>query len=200
VALAVLATSRRGPASWAMGAGAGVLGAAAFMLSYGLVPLAAVPLAAGVRRQRLAPLAATAAVIGGAYLAVRAAGFDWWRGLEATMTAYRRGIAGDRPYGVFFVANLAVFATAAGPAAIAGLFRLVRAGDRTALLMLAGAATAAVLAANISGLSKGEVERIWLPFVPWVTVAAAAHREPRPWLVASGVTAVVLTVVLEARW
>jgi hypothetical protein len=200
VALAVLATSRRGPASWAMGAGAGVLGAAAFMLSYGLVPLAAVPLAAGVWRQRLAPLAATAAVIALAYVALRAAGFDWWRGLDATRAAYGRGIARDRPYGVFLVANLAVFATAVGPAAIAGLLRLVRAGERTALLVLAGAATAAVLAANVSGLSKGEVERIWLPFAPWVTVAGAAHRERGPWLVASGVTAVAMAVVLEARW
>jgi methylthioxylose transferase len=200
LALAVLATSRRGPASWAMGAGAGVLGAGAFMLSYGLVPLAAVPLAAGVWRRRLAPLAATAAVIAAAYLAMRAAGFDWWRGLEATRAAYGRGIAGDRPYGVFLVANLAVFATAVGPAAIAGMLRLVRAGRRAPLLMLAGAAAAAVAAANVSGLSKGEVERIWLPFAPWTTVAAAVHREPRPWLVASGVTAVVLALVLEARW
>jgi hypothetical protein len=200
VALAVLATARRGAVSWAMGAGAGLLGAGALMLSYGLVPLAAVPVTAGVWRHRLAPLAVAAAVIAAAYLAVRAAGFDWWRGLDATRAAYGRGIARDRPYGVFFVANLAVFAAVAGPAASAGLIRLVRAGRRAPLLVLAGAASAAVLAANASGLSKGEVERIWLPFAPWVTVAAAAHREPRPWLVASGVTALVLAVVLEAKW
>jgi hypothetical protein len=59
---------------------------------------------------------------------------------------------------------------------------------------------ASVLVADLSGLSKGEVERIWLPFAPWVTVAAAALPEPKSWLIASGVTAVILVVVLEARW
>ena len=200
VALAVLATARRGPASWAMGAGGGLLGAAALMLSYGLVLLAVVPLAIGIWRHRLAPLAACVAVIAVAYLAVRAVGFDWWGGLEATQAAYQRGVATERPYGVFLVANLAVFATAAGPAAIAGLLRLARVGRGAALRVLAGAGTASVLAANVSGLSKGEVERIWLPFAPWVIVAAAALPEPRTWLVASGLIAVVLALVLEARW
>ncbi|MGH9194045.1 MAG: hypothetical protein ACRDZ0_16420, partial [Acidimicrobiales bacterium] len=200
VALAVLATARRGPASWAMGAGAGVLGSAALLLSYGLALLAVVPLVVGVWRHRLAPLAASVAVIAVAYLAVRAAGFDWWRGLEATRAAYQGGVATERPYGVFLLANVAVFATAAGPAAIAGLGRLARVGRGAALQMLAGAATASVLGANVSGLSKGEVERIWLPFAPWVIVAAAAVPEPRPWLVASGLTAVVLALILEARW
>ena len=36
------------------------------------------------------------------------------------------------------------------------------------------AALAAVAVADLSGLSKGEVERIWLPFVPWVLLATAA--------------------------
>jgi hypothetical protein len=30
-----------------------------------------------------------------------------------------------------------------------------------------------VAVANLSGLSKAEVERIWLPFAPWVVLAAA---------------------------
>jgi hypothetical protein len=59
---------------------------------------------------------------------------------------------------------------------------------------------ACVVVADLSGFSKGEVERIWLPFVPWVAVAAAALPERKPWLIASGLTGVVLAVVLEARW
>ncbi len=200
VALAVLATARRGPASWTLGTVAGVLGAASLMLSYGLLLLAGVPLAIGVWRRRLAPLAASAAVIALVYLAVRTAGFDWWGGLEATRAAYERGVARDRPYLVFLVANLVVFAAAVGPGAVAGLVRLVRVGRGTPPLVLAGAAMACVILADLSGFSKGEVERIWLPFVPWVAVAAAALPKPKPWLIASGCTAVALAVVLEARW
>jgi hypothetical protein len=200
VALAVLATARRGPVSWALGAAAGMLGAATLMLSYGLVLLAGVPVAVGVWRRRLAPLVASGAVISLAYLALREAGFDWWGGLEATRAAYEQGVASHRPYLVFLVANLVVFAATVGPAGVAGLFRLVRSGGGAPLLALAGAAMASVLVADLSGLSKGEVERIWLPFAPWVTVAAAALPEPKSWLIASGVTAVILVVVLEARW
>jgi hypothetical protein len=200
VALAVLATTCRGSASWALGVVAGMLGATSLMLSYGLVLLAGVPLAVGVWRRRLAPLAASAAVIVLAYLAVRAAGFDWWAGLEATRAAYEQGVARDRPYLVFLVANLVVFAAAVGPAAVAGLLRLVRAGRAAPLVVVAGAAVACAVVADLSGLSKGEVERIWLPFGPWVTVAAAALPERGPWLAASGFTAVLLALVLQARW
>jgi hypothetical protein len=200
VTLAVLATGRRGRVSWPLGAAAGMLGAATLILSYGLVLLAGVPVAVGVWRRRLAPLTSSAAVIVLAYLALRAAGFDWWAGLEATRAAYEQGVARDRPYLVFLLANLVVFVAAVGPAALAGLFRRLRSGCGGPLLMLAGAAVASVLVADLSGFSKGEVERIWLPFAPWVTVAAAALSEPRPWLAASGFTAVVLALLLEARW
>jgi hypothetical protein len=200
VALAVLSTARRGPESWVLALAGGLLGAASLMLSYGLVLLAGVPLAVGVWRRWLAPLAASAAVITLAYLAVRVAGFDWWGGLEATGAAYERGVARDRPYLVFLVANLVVFAAAVGPAAVAGLLRLGRPGRGTPLVVLAGAAMACVVVADLSGFSKGEVERIWLPFVPWVTVAAVALPERKPWLAASGCAAVVLALVLEARW
>ncbi|MGN9777007.1 hypothetical protein ACTMS0_14780 [Micromonospora sp. H33] len=45
-------------------------------------------------------------------------------------------------------------------------------------LVLPVAAALAVLAADLSGLSKAEVERIWLPFAVWLLVAAA-HLPPR---------------------
>ncbi|MGH9119382.1 MAG: hypothetical protein ACRD0A_16375 [Acidimicrobiales bacterium] len=200
VALAVLATGRRGRASWLMAVAAGGLGAATLLLSYGLVLLAAVPLAVAAWRRRLAPLNATVIVLAIVYIGLRATGFDWWAGFEAARAAYDRGASGDRPYVLFVVANLVVFAVAVGPAAVAGLHRLLRARRFTPVLLLAGAAAAAVLGADVSGLSKGEVERIWLPFVPWVAVGAAALARPRPWLVANGVTAVTLALLLEARW
>ncbi|MGI8888370.1 MAG: hypothetical protein ACR2GB_05285 [Nocardioidaceae bacterium] len=43
------------------------------------------------------------------------------------------------------------------------------AATRTAMLVMLGALLC-VLAADLSGMSKAEVERIWLPFVPWLLV------------------------------
>ena len=39
--------------------------------------------------------------------------------------------------------------------------------DRGAWLLVGGALAALALA-DVTGLSKGEVERIWLPFMPWI--------------------------------
>lgn len=89
-------------------------------------------------------------------------GFGWLQGLEATEALYRAGVSSSRPYDYFVVNNLAAFALALGPAAAPGLMRLP--GSR--LVWIVGGALVAVAAADLSGLSKGEVERIWLPFAP----------------------------------
>ena len=57
--------------------------------------------------------------------------------------------------------------------------------------MLAGGGLAAVLAADLSGLSLAETERIWQPFMPLVLVAGGAlalgrRDRGRPWLSAPG--------------
>ena len=39
------------------------------------------------------------------------------------------------------------------------------------VLLLVGATTVVVALADASGMSKAEVERIWLPFVPWLTLS-----------------------------
>ena len=36
------------------------------------------------------------------------------------------------------------------------------------------AAFVAIAVSDLSGVMRGEVERIWLPYAPWVVVAAAA--------------------------
>ena len=93
-------------------------------------------------------------------------------------------LARIRPYGYFLVANLAATAIAVGPAVWVGLVRL---RDRN-LWMLAAGASIAIVLADVSGLSKAEVERIWLPFFPWLVAAASgafAHRTAsvrRAWL------------------
>jgi len=60
------------------------------------------------------------------------------------------------------------------------------------------AATAAVLAADLSGLSKAEVERIWLPFAVWLLVATThlPHGHRRWWLAAQAATALAVNHLL----
>ncbi len=45
--------------------------------------------------------------------------------------------------------------------------------------LIVGSVLVAIVAANLTGLSKGEVERIWLPFVPWLLVGCALL--PQQW-------------------
>jgi hypothetical protein len=77
------------------------------------------------------------------------------------------------------------------------------------VVWLVGAAVGAVLLADVSGMSKAEVERIWLPFVPWIVVAAAAlatgvgraaRRIPRGWLAAQVGLAVLVSVAVRSPW
>jgi hypothetical protein len=149
-------------------------------------------------RRRARPLAVAAGAGGAVLLAVAAAGFWWLDGLAATRDLYAAGVAARRPAAYFALAgNPAALALAAGPAAAAGLAAL---RDRR-LWLLAGAAAAAVLAADLSGLSVGEVERIWLPFVPWLVLGTAAlGGRARPWLAAQVAAGLVLQAWLVTPW
>ncbi|CCH19171.1 Protein of unknown function [Micromonospora lupini str. Lupac 08] len=61
-------------------------------------------------------------------------------------------------------------------------------------MLLPLAALVAVLGADLSGLSKAEVERIWLPFVVWLLVATARlpQGSRRWWLAAQALTALAV--------
>jgi methylthioxylose transferase len=129
-------------------------------------------------------------------------GFWWPDGLAATRGEYHDGVASLRPYSYFVVANVAVVAVAVGPALGAGLAavgrRLLGPG-----ILLAGALVT-VAGADLSGLSKAEVERIWLPFVPWLATAAASTPGGRWWprflLAGQAATAVTIQVLLRTPW
>jgi hypothetical protein len=149
----------------------GALFGLATQLSYGLAVLVVVPAVVALRYRRWSVLV-WAAVGGLAVLAlVGAAGYWWFDGLDATRERYFAGVASDRPYWFFsLLGNPAAFSLATGPAALVGLARL----RDPRLALLVGGGWLAALVANLSGMSKGEIERIWLPFVPWVLLAAAA--------------------------
>ncbi len=196
IALLALAGAIGRPRSEALAAGAGlVLGTACF-LSYGAVLAAPIAGAVALAQRRWRPLliaAAAALAVAGVFAA---AGFWWPDGLGATRTAYVAGVAGRRPYGYFLVANLAAFALVAGPAAAVAVTRL-RPGR---MGLLVGGALLAVVLADLSGLSKGEVERIWLPFAPWVLAATALLGGGRGWLGLQAGAAVALAVSVRTPW
>ncbi len=206
-ALAVVALVR-GSAPRAAAAGA-VLGVT-LLCSYGAAVILVVPAAialvlAGRQGWRAVARGAAAAAAGG--LAVLAAagvaGFWWFDGLAATRAAYWDGAAGLRPgWYLTLLGNPAALALATGPAVAAGLAAagiqgLTAARSRSAALLPA-AALAAVLVADLSQLSRGEVERIWLPFVPWLALAAPGHR--RGWLAAQVAVGLGLQLLLRSPW
>jgi methylthioxylose transferase len=59
-----------------------------------------------------------------------------------------------------------------------------------------------VLAADLSGLSKAEVERIWLPFAVWFAAGAALlpARHRRWWLAVQALTALAVNHLLVTNW
>ncbi|QJY48341.1 hypothetical protein [Pseudonocardia broussonetiae] len=175
----------------------GVLLGSCLYLSYGLVLGGLVPLAVlGVTRSWRAGLAAAAGVA----LVVAAftlAGFWWFDGFARVQVIYALSVAATRPYSYFVWANLAALALALGPAVVAGLRRLDL--PRPAVWLVVAAA-AAVLLADLSGLSKAEVERIWLPFAVWLVVACARLPHARAWLAAQAALALAVNHLLLTVW
>ncbi|MFG3417619.1 hypothetical protein ACIBTZ_00945 [Micromonospora sp. NPDC049460] len=69
---------------------------------------------------------------------------------------------------------------------------------REPTMLLPAAAALAVAAADLSGMSKAEVERIWLPFAVWLLVAVAHLPAParRWWLAGQALTALAVNHLL----
>lgn len=197
VALLALASTRTGRAwPWAVAAGL-VLGLCPF-LSYGLLPMGALALVVGVVTHRWVPTAvAGATVLAGAGV-WWAAGFWLPDGLAATHVASTLGRAADRPYLYFLVADLVLLGVLVGPAGVGGLTGLRSLPGAVQLIVVV--ALGAALVGAVSGVERGEVERIWVPLACWVLPAAATLADRRAWLVAQGAAAITLQVVLVSPW
>ena len=177
LALAATAGARGPTVAWSVLAGL-LLGCGA-MMSYGLPLLGLVALAvlAGARSWLPLPVTAAAALL--VVLGFAAAGFAWWEAYPVLTERYWDGIAADRPAAYWLWGNLAALLVSGGPLLAAGLAHAAahrRTSDRVVVLLVAAAA-AAILLADLSRMSKAEVERIWLPFVPWLTLALALLPE-----------------------
>lgn len=239
VALLALAVTGRSP--WWAGA-SGLLFGLACYLSYGLTLVALIAAAVMVlgrhgirgRPALLVPLLAGLAVVPTAFTL---AGFDWWEAYRLLVTRYHQGVGGIRPYGYWVWANLACTVLVTGLATAAGLrrtgavlLRRRRGGTGQAaearLALLVSAALIALLIADLSGMSKAETERIWLPFTLWLLPACAFLTLPRAsgsspkfstlleqggppraggppvraWLTAQALLALLLNHLLLTRW
>jgi hypothetical protein len=177
----------------------GVLCGFAVYLSYGLLlgGVLALAVVATTRAWRAAGLAALGA---GLVVAVfTASGFWWLTGLEYVRVIYAASIAETRPYWYFVLANLAAVSFAVGPAVIAGLRHGLAQRWQAALPL---AAAVAILVADVSGMSKGEVERIWLPFAVWLVPLCALlpRRQVGWWLAAQALLALAVNHLLLTVW
>ncbi|MEU5532054.1 hypothetical protein [Streptomyces sp. NPDC020362] len=208
VALLALAVTR---GSLPCAAASGLLFGLTCYLSYGLTLVALIGAAVlflGRARVRARPvlLAALLAGLVVVPLAFTLAGFNWWTAYHLLVTRYYQGVGGTRPYGYWVWANLACAALITGLATAAGLHRTATALThraslaRARLALLVGAALLALLIADLSGMSKAETERIWLPFAMWLLPACAYLPRPRAWLTAQAALALLLNHLLLTGW
>lgn len=222
VALLALAVTGR-PVWWA--AGSGLLFGLTCYLSYGLTLFAVLlvtVLFLGRHRVRERPVLVGALLAGAAVVPAlfTVAGFDWWAAYRLLITRYYQGVGGVRPYGYWVWANLACTVVITGLATVAGLRRaggaLARApraplgrpaagappvpAAEARLALLGLAALLALLVADLSGMSKAETERIWLPFAMWLLPACAFLTRPRVWLTAQAVLALLVNHLLLTTW
>jgi hypothetical protein len=136
--------------------------------------------------------------------AAQLAGFAWVSGLLVAEVDYGSRIAPYRSVLWWSAISLVALLLAAGPPLVASA-RKIR--NTAAWPFLAGAA-AAVTFSIVAGLARGGVEHAWLPFFPWLTVAAVAPERPAgppvssPLLlvgIGAGV-AIVVEAILATPW
>jgi len=200
------ACRRRGPRGDLLAALAGLALGACLFLSYGLGLLVIPACAIGLAHRRFRPLLVGGAVVLAMLLAAKLAGFDWLTGLRLAAERTREGPLGvhgpvawqSRPGWYFAFADVAALAVCVGPVTLAGLGML----RRNWFALLPVAMLAAVAGAVLSDLSRGEVERIWLPFAVWLLPCAALvpTRRDRPLLAVQLGWAVLVTAMVHTWW
>ncbi|NUT32801.1 MAG: hypothetical protein HOV79_06965 [Hamadaea sp.] len=199
-AMALLAAGTRRPWPAAL---SGVLFGFACFLSYGMVLMAPLVVAVALSVRRIAAVLWAALTASGVFAAFAAAGFWWFDGYAAVRIRYYQGIAANRPYWYWLWANLGALAVSAGPAAFVVARRSVLAARlRTPAVLLSLAAVVAILVADMSGMSKAEVERIWLPFAVWLLAGATLlpRRSRTLWLGVQAATALAVNHMFHTVW
>lgn len=209
---------------------AGLLLGWCMMLSYGLPLLGVLALAVllAARSWRPLPIAFVSALV--PVLAFVPFGFRWWEAYPVLTDRYWDGLASRRPGlywtwgdlalvlysgGLLVGAGVAVLgwrllqerrAAKAGAAATAssspGPGDVAEARSDRTLLILSSAGALMILLATSSQMSRAEVERIWLPFIPWVVLSLALlpERWRRIGLAVPIVSALLLEQLVYHSW
>ena len=198
------------------GMASGLCLSGALFLTYGastLFALVGVLVLTGAKRRWLSVLqfGAKAALAAASVTAVfYHFGFWWFDGLRLTNKFYWNGTAYFRTWTYFLLSNMAVLVIAVGPAVVAGATFL---RDRR-LWPAVGGALLCITIAEVSQYSKGEVERIWLLFMPWLVPAVASLARPtvsenssfaqpvipKVWLAGQAGLALFLQAALRSKW
>lgn len=212
LAMAARASSRR--ATVGLSVVSGLLLGYTVMMSYGLPLLGLVAIAVLVAaRGSWWPLPVAAFSALAVVLVFAAYGFLWWEAYPVLTDRYWAGLASQRPGLYWTWGNLGALLICAGPLLSAGVGalvaqvrrhgrELVRDRARSVVPLLAGAAVLIVVIATSSQMSRSEVERIWLPFVPWLTVSLALLPETwrRRGLGLQVASAMAVEVLLYTSW
>jgi hypothetical protein len=137
-------------------------------------------------------------------LAAQFAGFSWIDGLLAARADYVARVEPYRSAIWWGGISLVVLLLAAGPPLVRSIRRL---RNTPGWPFLVGAGVAVAFSV-LAGLARGGAEAAWLPFFPWLTVAAIAPTTqggpapPSPILLVGlgALTAVVIETVLATPW
>ena len=208
VTLGVIGSEPSRTPIWALGSGL-LLGSAA-LLNYAVAWLGVSVIAVYFVRRRPLLMAVTAI---GALIPLtlfQIAGFSWTAGLSEAQADFSMRVGPHRSWLLWAFLDVLLLLIACGPA-------IIRAARRLHLTpgwpFVVGAALA-VGFAILSGLSRGEVERSWLAFYPFLLIPAVAPaiRPPGPdagpdagpvpfWPIAVGAAgAIVIEAVLRTTW
>ncbi|MGD9485913.1 hypothetical protein WDH52_22140 [Streptomyces sp. TRM70308] len=203
VALLALAATGRARRPWLAALGSGLLFGWTLYLSYGLTLMALIGVAVLVAARTARPLPWVLLGVAPVVAAFTLAGFWWLEGYLTLHERYYQGAAGVRPYAYYVWGNLAAQVVSVGVAGVAGVRRAAaRARRPSPLVLLVAGAVLAMAVADLSGMSKAETERIWLPFALWVLPAAALLPRAchRWWLGAQAAVALAVNHLLLTGW
>ncbi|HEX4702692.1 MAG TPA: hypothetical protein VH352_11235 [Pseudonocardiaceae bacterium] len=204
VGVGVLRSGRIVTGALVTGGGGVLLGFGVF-LSYGLVLLAPIALVVCLTRRSWSAVLFATLGAGLVVAAFAVAGFWWLDGYNLVTQRYYQDLGRSRPYDYWVWANLAALVVAVGPVLLPGLRRAVVELCRRRWQPVVGLVLAAALAvavADKSGLSKAEVERIWLPFGVWLVAGGALlpRVSRRWWLAGQAVTAIAVGHLIMTSW
>lgn len=160
--------------SWRVRTAGAVALAVASFFAWSLLAVAAWAAILALRRDGVRAALAVCALCGAALLAFyallyAASGFDPIGTLRATSDVYRAGVASARPYWYWLLGSPTAFLLVLGLPISWYALRALAAGRTLAIAIFAVLAFAAIM-----GFTKGETERIWLFFAPFVCLAAAS--------------------------